>query len=295
MAIWIPGWARIDLGPDGGAYDSLANPKGGIHTTEGSTLAGAESAFGDYPPHLGYDPVRRIKHQYVSLDRCSYAFRGGESDDEYIIQIETVGFAAQTHTWAPQIYANFAEDVMKPLEDLIGIPRNHLRFYGQDEGIVLATKSSPIRLRPTQLRNYSGWIGHQHIPGRSDSGAILADGDSHWDPGRFLIGLAMSYLEDDVSAAEVWGMKRTWTPPGATKPITVTYGDLALWDNYYSGLAATTITKLVGIIAANEQNDVTMEKFRAMFDEIKTEVAESIAAATIDVDVTVGGKAVEET
>lgn len=100
---------------------------------------------------------------------------------------------------------------------------------------------------------------------------------------------------DDVSAAEVWGTKMTWTPPGATKPVTVRMDQLALWDNYYSGVAATTITKLVEIIANNESNDVTVEKFQQMFDKMSTDIAESIANATIDVDVTVGGKAVDPT
>jgi len=291
--LWIPGWTRVDLGPDGGPYDTLTNPKGCVHTTEGTTLAGAESAYRSYPPHLGYDPVRRIKHQYVALNRSSYAFRSSESDDERIIQVEVVGFAAKTHTWSNQAYANFAEDVLKPLEDLVGIPRRHLRFYRANEGIVLATKTSPIRLRPTALRNYSGWIGHQHVPGVADNGAVLADGDEHWDPGGFLMDLAFSYLEDDVSAADVWKQTVTWTPPGTTKPVTVSYGQLALWDNYYSGLAATTIQNLVKIIANNEENDVTVAKFQEMFDAAAANIAESIKNATIDVDVTVGGKSVD--
>jgi hypothetical protein len=281
--IWIPGWDRVDLGPDGGPYDDRSTPKGCIHTTEGTSLAGAEGAYAGYPPHLGYDPIRRIKHQYVALNRSSYAFRGSESDDEYIIQIEVVGFAAKTHTWPNWMYANIAEDVIKPLEQLVGIPRNYKRFYRADEGIVLARANSPIRLTAAALRAYSGWLGHQHIPAP----------DEHWDPGGFLMDLALSYMEDDVAAADVWKQTVTWTPPGATKPVTVSYGMLALYDNYYSGIAATTIQELVKIIAANETNDVTVEKFQAMFDKMKADVAESIAKATIDVDVTVGGKSVD--
>lgn len=101
--------------------------------------------------------------------------------------------------------------------------------------------------------------------------------------------------EEDVSAAEVWGMKRTWTPPGATKPVTVSYGDLALWDNYYSGYAAVTIDKLLALIAANETNDLTIEQLRALHQENMDEIREALEHATIDVDVTVGGKAVPPT
>jgi hypothetical protein len=182
--VWIPGYERIDLGPDGGPYDETRHPKGCLHTTEGSTLAGAESAYRNYPPHIGYDPVKRIKRQYVRLDRYSYAFKGSESDDEYVIQVEMVGFARQTHLWSDQVYRNIAEDVIKPLEDLIGIPRTALNFHGEGEGIILAHKDSPIRLSSTALRNYSGWLGHQHIPSP----------DAHWDPGRFLIWKCFNHL-----------------------------------------------------------------------------------------------------
>lgn len=192
--IWIPGWERVDLGPNGGTYDSTLNPKACVHTTEGTTLAGAESAYRNYPPHLGYDPVRRVKRQYVALNRYSYAFRNGETDDEFIVQVEVVGFAAKTHTWPTAVYRNFAVDVVQPLHDLIGVPLQHLRFYRADEGIVLARKTSPIRLRPAALRSYSGWMGHQHAPGLADNGALLATGDEHWDPGGFLMDLAFSFV-----------------------------------------------------------------------------------------------------
>lgn len=177
LPLWVPGYTRVDLGPDGGAFDETSHPKGCLHTTEGSTLRGAESAFKDYPPHLGYDPTTRTKHQYVSLNHHSYALRGSESDDEFVIQIEIVGFASQTQWWAQTIYNNIAKDVIKPLEDLVGIPRKALKFYGEDAGFPLAVSDSPIRLSPGSLRNYRGWLGHQHIP----------TPDVHWDPGKFQI------------------------------------------------------------------------------------------------------------
>lgn len=216
--MWIPGYTKIDLGPDGGPYDETRHPKGGLHTTEGSTLAGAESAFKAYPPHLGYDPLRRIKHQYVALNRYSYAYRGSESDDEFIIQVEMVGFARQTHLWSDEAYRNIAEDVIKPLEDLVGIPRSYLRFYGEGEGIILASPTSPIRLTASQLRNYSGWLGHQHIPAP----------DFHWDPGKFLIAKCFRHLDslvvtpregqmkDLILAQEAGGVK-TWVGDGVVR------------------------------------------------------------------------------
>lgn len=222
--IWIPGWTRImDLGPDGGSYDETSHPKVCVHTTEGTTLVGAERAYADYPPHLGYDPVRRIKHQYIPLNRCSYAFRYAESDDEFIVQVEVVGFAAKTHNWPNSAYANFAEDVAKPLEQLIGVPRQHLRFYRSDEGLVLARKTSPIRLRPSALRAFSGWMGHQHAPGVSDNGTVLVTGDEHWDPGGFQMDLVFSLMptnkkgEDMLVLGQEKGDSKVWVGNGVTR------------------------------------------------------------------------------
>jgi hypothetical protein len=189
MGILLPGWQYKDLGPDGGPYDEMKHPKVCIHTTEGTTLEGAESAYRQYPPHLGYDPMRRIRRQYVSLDRHSYSLKGAESDDEYVIQVEVVGFASQTHMWSDEIYRNFGEDVIIPLRRAINIPDRHLRFFRQDEGIILAREDSPIRLSNTQFREFSGWLGHQHVPSP----------DHHWDPGGFLIDKARQTKEVDMN------------------------------------------------------------------------------------------------
>lgn len=182
--IWIPGWTRKDLGPDGGPFDQHDKVKVLLHTTEGSTLDGAESAFRSYPPHLGYDPVRRIKRQYVALNRHSYSIRNAEAEDDYVIQVEIVGRAMHTHTWSQVAYRNFAMDVIMPLEAAIGVPRRHLRFYRANEGIVLAKPTSPVRISNAAWRNYSGWLGHQHAPAP----------DEHWDPGGFLLDLAFSFV-----------------------------------------------------------------------------------------------------
>lgn len=241
--VWIPGYTRKDLGPDGGPYDSISNPKGCIHTTEGTTLAGAELAYSNYPPHIGYDPIRRIKHQYIPLTRCSYAFRGSESDDEFVIQIEIVGFADTTHNWTDRIYRNIAEDVVRPLEQLVRIPRNSLRFYRANEGIVLARPDSPIRLSLSALRAYRGWLGHQHIPAP----------DSHWDPGGFRMDKVFAFLtEDDME----WTDSFKFAAPDG-KVITVDYGtaiqNLYVWMFYGSNTepwkGPSGVTHLKGLTA----------------------------------------------
>lgn len=192
---FLPGATFIDLGPDGGPYDELAHPKGCIHTTEGSSLASAEAAFASYPPHIGYDPNTRTIHQYIRFDRHSLAFKGAESDDEFVVQVEIVGFANATHTWSDQVYRNIGVDVIEPLRRIFGIPNNYLRFYGEGEGIILASPDSPIRLSSSAFRDYRGWLGHQHVPAP----------DAHWDPGRFNMDLALTYSltgESDMTPEE---------------------------------------------------------------------------------------------
>lgn len=176
--VYLPNATYIDLGPDGGFYDNMSNPKVCWHTTEGTTLAGAEQAFKNYPPHLGYNPLTRELHQYVPLNRHSYAFFNSEADDEYVIQIEVVGFASQSHLWPDWVISNIVNDLVNPLEAAIGVPPIVVwtGFHGEGEGFILASPSSPIRISLSQLREFSGHLGHQHIPG-----------DSHWDPGRFPI------------------------------------------------------------------------------------------------------------
>lgn len=182
--ILLDGFTYLDLGPDGGIYDETLHPKVCIHTTEGSTLASAEDAFEDYPPHLGYDCGYRTKHQYVDLVKHSLAFKKAESDDEFVIQVEVVGFARDTHNWPDEWYRNFAEDVVFPLVQLMGVPLVSPTFYGEDCGFILASPNSPIRFTDDVLRNFRGFFGHQHAPSP----------DAHWDPGNFQINKVFNYV-----------------------------------------------------------------------------------------------------
>jgi hypothetical protein len=210
VTLLLPGATFVDLGPDGGPYDETHNPKAGWHTWEGLSWAAAQAAFAPYPPHLaakapfpGVAASEVGVRQYVSLDRHSYAFKGSENDDEYIIQIELAGRAAQTHDtsiWTPTVIEWIAKHIVVPLETVIGIPRAVVAvgFHGADEGISppLATTRSPIRLNDAELRAFTGHLGHQHMP----------PPDVHWDPGRFQIDAILAAAghlppEDDMPLA----------------------------------------------------------------------------------------------
>ncbi len=202
MAIWLPGYTRVNLGLSGKPFEYLENPKGLLHRTEGTSLAGAESAMRAYPSHLGYDPFTREKHQYISLDLAAYSAMD-ESDDDPIYQVEIVGFSKDSRYMSDQLLRNIAEDVMKPLADAVGIPPVAIGS-GFKDGLdnvypYLATPQSPIRLSYGQLRAFSGWLGHQHLPAPDD----------HWDPGainiRRLIELAYGddmNLDDSVKTPD---------------------------------------------------------------------------------------------
>jgi hypothetical protein len=47
------------------------------------------------------------------------------------------------------------------------------RFYGADEGIILAAVGSPIRMTASQYDAFNGWTDHAHVPE-----------NAHWDIGR---------------------------------------------------------------------------------------------------------------
>lgn len=88
-----------------------------------------------------------------------------------MIQIETISYAAQG--WDDDTYEGFG----RWLADLkvAGVDFDidtHPRFYGPNEGIVLAREDSPIRLSAAQFEAFNGWLGHQHFPE-----------NDHWDPG----------------------------------------------------------------------------------------------------------------
>lgn len=178
----LDGFTQVDLdstgiqSPEvGRPYDESSHPKICLHTTEGSTIEGAERTFARVPPHVGVEFRRRLRHQYLPLDRCSFSLRGDENDDEFIVQIEIVGFAGSPPGRAECEW--LGAEVVAPIARAIGCPLKPAPqgFHGDGEGFTLASTTSPIRFRSVaDLRNFSGVLGHQHAPAP----------DEHWDPGR---------------------------------------------------------------------------------------------------------------
>lgn len=169
-------WREIGQ-PSGGPYDRTNNPKLVWHTWEGHSWAGAEAAFAPYPPHLAVNPRDRRRCQYVDLDRHAYSLAGSDTEDSWVIQIEVAGYAGESHDWPASDLDWLGEAVLAPLVELVPIPPDVAPqgFHGADEGIVLASSSSPIRFSSVGAWDaFAGHVGHQHAPAP----------DEHWDPGR---------------------------------------------------------------------------------------------------------------
>ena len=211
---WLPGFLQVDLdltgtpSPEvGRPYDETSHPKICLHTTEGATLAGAEHAFAAYPPHIGVEFGRRLRHQYLPLDRCSFSLRGNENDDEFVVQVEIVGFADRPPGPAECEWLGAA--VIAPIVRagvqcrLVGPPQG---FHGGGEGMVLASTESPIRFHSeAAFRAFSGVCGHQHVP----------PPDVHWDPGAIDIGHILMSAGNALAAHP----PSHPTPPPAASPV----------------------------------------------------------------------------
>lgn len=191
---WLSGFERKPM-KAGGTYDSTATPKLGWHTWEGTSWSSAESAFTRYPPHIGvmppYPGKTAGKRQYVPLDRCAYAFAGSENDDEYIIQVEVAGFAADTYKWSDEVCRWLGEEVVRPIAEATGVPpiivpagfHDTRTYRARNPANYLASTRSELRMTADQLRRFSGHVGHQHMP----------PPDSHWDPGNLPLDRILSF------------------------------------------------------------------------------------------------------
>lgn len=264
MNDFIPGWNFVPLGSHvrGKPYQHTHNPKGLLHTTEGTSIAGAKVAYANYPPHGIYDWRTREREQHIPLTRAAYA--GAEAnDDDYVAQIELVGFARDTRHWPDEAYRNIAEDVIRPLSEVFGIPPVVVwhGFKDEQDGIFLASPNSPIRLSSTQLRDFSGWLGHQHLPAP----------DSHWDPGAVDMTCLLDYAGGTMSTED-------------SRKIGLIHDALYLSSN---PVGVTVFDAVWGVERKTDAllSKLTPESFRQVFAEV---VAESNAAlmAGIREDVT---------
>jgi peptidoglycan hydrolase-like protein with peptidoglycan-binding domain len=159
-----------------------------LHTTEtppGTALTLARNH--QYSPHFWVDPVTGERYQTIDTGRAAYALRnlrgGVETNADRVIQIEIVGYTAETPHWDEARCRWLGEHVIAPiLREHPEIKRQWLGFFPPTQGGNWARTNAPMRLQGAQWDNYSGILGHSHAPE-----------NTHVDPGGILIDKIMHY------------------------------------------------------------------------------------------------------
>lgn len=179
MALWYPAAIRDPIRDgtrviDGGAFFEGMPFRGVLHTTEGTSYAGAKAAYRTHksPPHFtgGLEAGQFVVRQHIPLDRAGRALEnppgGVETNRARAIQIEVVAFASNPH-WPIELQVGL-RDLMVWIEAQTGIrpwapPFGNASSYG--------TRSA-TRMAGRDWYRFDGWCGHQHVPE-----------NKHWDPG----------------------------------------------------------------------------------------------------------------
>jgi hypothetical protein len=185
--MWYPLAVRDIFKDSGGFLDGYAW-RGVLHTTEGSTYAGARPSYAKgNSPHftVSFEGGAFKVWQHIPLNKAARALAHPagtpETNRARCIQIEIVGRAAQSHTFGREYLSGLGR-LMRWIESNTGIQRRALDFKGANEGIVLAKTTSVIRLPKAEWINFNGWCGHQHVPY-----------NSHWDPGNIDIDYLINF------------------------------------------------------------------------------------------------------
>lgn len=214
-----------------------------LHTTESSrgSYSGVRALWrgpGKWSrglPHFLIDGLRVV--QLLPLTVNAYTLEnlpGGVETNKAgnVIQAEVCSYSADE--WDDDTYHSVGKllgDLQKAgLDfDLSQCPR----WYGPNEGIVLATTSSPIRIH--DWANYNGWCAHQHV-----------SENAHWDCGykdcerlraiaAHTLGIEPieTHKEDDMASIIVEGEGHAWECNGLFRRVASP--DDVNWVKYFGG------------------------------------------------------------
>jgi N-acetyl-anhydromuramyl-L-alanine amidase AmpD len=172
MANWHPTAVRVPIAGTPGLSPAAGRPKIVLHTTEGSTIEGAESAYrasGGSTPHFTISP--RGLHQHIAVNLCAYSLKhpAGTAQTNragLVIQIEQVGFASETDDWSDAYYDRVGA-LCRWIARQTDVPLK------QVSGSIHADYSNPRRIPEDEFAEWSGVCGHVHVPN-----------NDHTDPGR---------------------------------------------------------------------------------------------------------------
>jgi hypothetical protein len=187
-------------GNSAGAMDGDGSRKFLLHTTEGTSIAGATAAYvaNNSWPHFTVDCKRRQVVQHLDTSVAARSLRneaGGvqtNKDGNVCVQVEMVGGAATPSSIGlPSDLAWFGRTVVGPVCRAHGIPLvSTVRWVAYPASFGTGATQ---RLSPAVWDSYNGLLGHQHAPE-----------NSHGDPGLIDIALILAAAteEDDMTPAE---------------------------------------------------------------------------------------------
>lgn len=182
--------------------DAMESNTGVVHTTEGTSLP--DYAGGSQAPNFTLLPdfgAKELKvYQHFDFDRSSRALvnaaGGVQTNTLNVVQFELVGTCSpeQHKTWndkgVQHIYWPEAPDwallefarLVRWAHDNHGVPMTSTVTWKAYPG---SYGANGVRLSYAAWNDYSGWLGHQHVPE-----------NVHGDPGAFQMGKVLAYAKN---------------------------------------------------------------------------------------------------
>jgi len=211
VMLWLPQAERNEHDRSN-PWTEKTDPKGCLHTTEGSSWP----TYRDWTvmPHATILPTpgKGVKvRQHIAFDQGSFALRnldgGVQTNRDYIFQFELIGTSEKG---GPGLYWPDADEkvlldlyrkVIEPLSKAYGIPLKARPFQAYPSSYGPNGKTNTVRLSGTAFDNYSGWLGHQHVPE-----------NVHGDPGAFPWARMMAAVaaEEEEMAGPTEKDFKTW-------------------------------------------------------------------------------------
>lgn len=262
----LPGYEH-DIERGAGLSVTPGNPHVVLHTTEsprGSynairNLWRGAANWGRGLPHFLADGSRYVQLLPLNVGAYTLENQPGGADTNRsgpVIQVEICGYAKDDFN------DQEIDALAKWLADLVtaGIPLDlsqHPRFFGANEGVILARPDAPQRLSARDYENFNGFLGHQHAPE-----------NAHWDPGRldadrverqaraYLGGASDESEDDDVTVVcghtdgrkfACWGLfKRHLAPDELNAYLFMGAKDLGTSDGFLALLTEVPRGKVDG-------------------------------------------------
>jgi hypothetical protein len=202
--IWYPLAVKDELQNAG--YFLTSYPwRGVLHTTEGTSYAGARQAYvaNRSAPHFTVsfeNGVFKVR-QHIPINRAARALRnasgGVETNRLRCIQIEIVGFAASSSSFG-SAYLDGIGRLMRWIE-----ANTEIKRVSPPQGFASAYGQSNLRFSGAAWLAFNGWCGHCHV-----------SENTHWDPGLINIQYLLKVGIDEgvkpmFSPAECFAFIRT--------------------------------------------------------------------------------------